>query len=558
MDGSPQHSTGRLARAVTAVSVLVVSVLLWNGLSGTIPFDSDEANHAVIGLRQYQDLASGRWMDFVRHSYRTGQFPFLHGWTLVPFYALFGTTLEAARMAGVFAFAAGAFATGHLAYRLHDDVRAGAAAAVLFATSPYMAAQAGVCMLEVPGAAATAIALALFVEGFHRSDAQRRWWPGLVAVAVLATYFIKLNFGLWVAPAIGGTWVLLALRPDRRRESLRSLALYLGVLVVVGVIWYSTEAQRAAFSEFLNNPSELVPVEEDEPGFKLPSLSWGNFSGYFGLIADDYHLHWTLGTATLLAALAGFFRRRLLERPGLIACGLLIGWTWFVLSMGFREYTLARFIATALPAIWAVAAWIVPALAERLPSPRVAAGLGVLAAAGSVGAAVVVVPPAQQAEYEIDERFNPYFDFVAEQIPDRASVMVINYTDRTTARHIGWLLSTRPGALYDTNDVKGYLGERVFASDRPVREWLTRDRPWGASDWGSYIVDVDLRPEYLDYGRVVPETVAMFRAVLTELGPRLELVAERDFPELGLSVRVLRDTEPPRHLGVDPRKRQSD
>src|SRR6185436_12723359 len=163
------------ALLVPVIAAAALAVFVAAHVARTIPFDSDEANHANLALRQFEDLRDGRFVDFLRHSYRTGQFPFLHGWTVLPWFAAFGTTMFAARAAQCLAFVVGVAATGWAAFRASgDDRRAAAFAAGLFAASPLLATFAGLCMLETPGAAMTALAIAVFTEAC-RAEGRRAW-----------------------------------------------------------------------------------------------------------------------------------------------------------------------------------------------------------------------------------------------------------------------------------------------------------------------------------------------------------------------------------------------
>jgi hypothetical protein len=550
---SPTQPTGARgpgwALFVPVVAAALVAGFVAAHVSRDVPFDSDEANHANLALRQFQDLRDGRLADFLRHSYRTGQFPFLHGWTVLPSFALFGTTLFAARVAQCAAFVVGVAATGWAAFRASGgDRRAAAIGASLFAASPLLATYAGLCMLETPGAAATAVALAVFAEAC-RDDVPRGWrWPALVAAAALATYFVKLNYGLWVAPAIGLGYVVRWLRDRSRREGLRDLAIYAGTGVLVLAIWYSTQGQRAAFMGFLHNPSQAVSVESDDPTFHLPGIKPGNFAAYFGLVASDYHTHWIVGVAVFAAFVWG--ARHALRRPAVMASVACLLWTWLVLSMGFREYPLARFIATALPALWIVAAVGAADLLRRFPDNRWILSAATASLGLGLGALCARLPSALESEYEVGTEFVPVFDFLAGAVPKKASVLVVGYTDHTSARTLEWRLSVRDGGAWRDVNVVGLNSERIFESAQRFDDWMTKPRPWGAADWETCVVDVTPGPLYEDRDVLVPETVKLWHDAVQRYAPRLTRVAERHFDEVDVTVTVWRDTAPPRHLGL--------
>lgn len=547
-EGSRRAGPGWALWLPVAAAALVAGFVAAR-VSCDIPFDSDEANHANIALRQFEDLRDGHFADFVRHSYRTGQFPFLHGWTLLPWFALLGPTLFAARVAQCAHFLLGAAATGWAAWRVAgDDRRAAAIGAGLFVACPLLATYGGLCMLETPGAATTALTLAVFAEACRSRGRRALVLHAATAAAALATYFTKLNYGLWIGPAIAAGHAVRIWRSSPRREALRHAAVYAGVALGVLAVWYSTSGQRAAFMGFLHNPAQETPVESDDPTFRLPGLSGANFFAYFGLVAARCHLHWTLGAAVLAAFARGV--RETLRRPGVAAAAVCLVWTWLVLSMGFREYANERFIASALPALWIVAAAGAADLLRRAGARPwwPLAGLGLLAAA--VGAQFAALPPRMQAEYETDTRFVPVFDFVAASVPPKSSVLVVGSTDHTSARYIEWRLGADPGRAWRDVNVVGLNSERVFESSKRLDAWMTTPRRWGAADWGTYVVEMTPGPYYPDAAIVQAETAQMWRDAVRRHEPHLVRVAERRFEELDLRVTVWRDTSPPRHLGL--------
>lgn len=546
--GAPPRGPGAPLWIAVLAAALVAGCVAAN-VSADIPFDSDEANHANIALRQYQDLRDGEWMDFVRHSYRTGQFPFLHGWMVLPSFAIFGTTLFAARVAQCIHLVIAAAAAGWAAWRISgDDRRAGAIAGGLVAASPLLASLAGLCMLEAPGAAMTAVSLACFAEAC-RSEGRRATVLHLAtAAASLATYFVKLNYGIWIVPAIGAAHAVRLLRGPDRRTALRHGLLYAGAIAVVIAVWYSTEGQRAAFRGFLHNPSQAVSIERDDPTFQVPGFHWENFFAYFGLVARDFHVHWTVGALVLAAA--AWAARRTFVAPALAAAVVCVAWTWFVLSMGFREYAMARFVTSALPALWIVAAVGAADVLRRLPQVRALPVVGGVALAACTVVQFVRLPALVRAEYEVDARFAPVFDFVTRSVPSKASMLVVGYTDHTSARTIEWAVGSAPGAEWRLFNVVALNSERIFESDAKLHAWMKSERPWGDDAWRSYVVQFETGPRYLDAAVVIPETAAMWNRAIASYGARLERTATQRFEDLDVTVTVWRDTAPPRHVGL--------
>lgn len=539
-----------LTPACAVVAAAVVAAFVAFHVSATIPFDSDEANHANLALRQYQDLRDGRLLDFLRHSYRTGQFPFFHGWTVVPWFAALGATTFAARVAQCLHFVVGCAATAWAAHHATGgDRRAGGVAGLLFAASPALAVWSGLCMLETPGAAMSALALLAFAASLRAHGRAAARLDVATAGAVLATWFTKLNYGIWILPAIGLGYVASwAWRRDERRARAVALLRYVGVLVVVLGAWYSTASARAQFHGFLTNPAQAVSVVEDDPTFRLPGLSAANFTAYFGLVAGGFHVHWAIGAVVMLAAAAGAWRGLRERNAAIVAAAACVAWTWISLSFEFREYAMTRFVAPALPALWICAACGAAPLLRRAAEGRIARAAGwTLLAGGLVACALQVragLAPAR--EYEVDARFRPVFDHLAGTLRPPASVMVVNYTDHTSARTLAWELGSRPGGSYRAFDVTGLIAERIYESDRLFDAWLDTPRPWGDASWGGYVVEMIPGPRYFDAAVVVPATVALWRAAVERRGAgRLEEASRTRFDDLDLTVVVWRDLRPP-------------
>lgn len=532
----------RMTLAAAAVAVVVGGVA-WSHRG--IPFDSDEANHANIGLRQWQDLREFRFADFLRHSYRTGQFPFLHGWSLVPFFAALGQTEFAARIAQVAWYLVGVLATGAAAGRLAgDDKRVGGFAAALFAMSPLLTGHAGLCMLETPGAAATAVTLLAFVEA-ARFDGARAWRRDvLVALCVLATYFVKHNYGIVLFPAVLLGYAAMLVPSGGRKRAASGLVVFTATIAGTLAAWYASPSQRAAFRGFLTNPAQAVAVVEDDAAFRIPAFLPDNFTAYPPLVAVEYHVHWTVGIAVFLLFLAGLWRLVRIREPAGVPAAAVFGGTWLMLSLGFREYALSRFIANALPGLWIVAAVGAAPLLRRIPATSAGQrGTALLLLAG-FGAHALMLPARMKDDLENDGRYAPVFAAVVDRIPRPADVLVVNYTDAVSVRTLDWRLATRPGASPGDHVLKGLIAERVYGSDREFDAWMDDRRPWGRAGEPreSFVVEVNPGPSVQP---VVPETVERWRRALGRRGERLERVAQWSFPELDLGVVLWRDRTPP-------------
>jgi 4-amino-4-deoxy-L-arabinose transferase-like glycosyltransferase len=467
---------------------------------------------------------------------------------VLPWFAALGTTEFAARAAQVLHFVVGAGATAWAAHRASGyDLRAGGLAGAFFALSPLLAALSGLCMLETPGAAMTALTLACLASALDAEGRRAAFLDVATGAAVLATWFTKLNYGIWVLPAVAVGYVVPWRRSCDGRRVLLGLARSLGTVVLCLGAWYASPSQRAAFHGFLTNPAQAVSVVEDDPTFRLPGFRLDNFTGYFRLVAEEYHVHWTVGTLALVLFVVGTVRAVRQRNGAAAGAAACVVWTWLSLSMGFREYAMARFIAPALPAMWIVAAYGAAPLVARVAASTVALVVERVLLLAALVAQVLLFRAKLEAEYEVDARFRPVFAWLRETLPARASVMVVNYTDHVSARTLVWELGTRPGSGCRDIDVKGLIAERVYESDRLFGEWMDRPRAWGDSTWASIVVEMEPGPAYPDRAVVQDATVAMWARAVRERteAHRLGLAASRRFLALDLRVRVWRDRSPP-------------
>jgi hypothetical protein len=205
---------------VIAVVVLVllataalVAQLVRTVTTAAIPFDTDEANHAVDGWEVYHALAAGSPADLSRAVVRQGFYPPVHSFFVATAYAVAGPGLATSRLPTVVNFALSlallAWLTVRLGRRQPDAaptgawwVVAAAACAVAFAiTSPVYVSQAVLVMQEITGALLGLVLLLVVDQADH---AVRKRWRWLVAAALVATTIAltKYSFGLFYLPGL--------------------------------------------------------------------------------------------------------------------------------------------------------------------------------------------------------------------------------------------------------------------------------------------------------------------------------------------------------------------
>jgi len=162
----------------------------------------DEALHLLLGELLAADLRHGDLWALAYDVYRMSTWPPLHATMLALVFLVTGPSMVAGRLLSWFSFAGLAGVTGILAHRLapKPNAVAPAVAVVLLATCTPLAPFAGQAMLECPGLLLFTATLVAF-----DIDARRHASPATqvgLAAASIATYLVRLNYGLLVVMAL--------------------------------------------------------------------------------------------------------------------------------------------------------------------------------------------------------------------------------------------------------------------------------------------------------------------------------------------------------------------
>ncbi len=200
------------AVAVLAAS-LVVAREIWERLIlGGGPFHWDEATHALLGLLIAEDLRHHDGFGLLYDTYRQVTWTPLHSWLVGGTFAVVGASRETARIVSLAAFVVLAQTTYWAGWFLLERRRelAGAIAALFVLTSPFLAANAAQCMIEVPGLTLlTAVALLYFALPWEASRTAQL----LLGCTLAATYFMKSNYGVLIVLAlVTDLWIANDLR----------------------------------------------------------------------------------------------------------------------------------------------------------------------------------------------------------------------------------------------------------------------------------------------------------------------------------------------------------
>ena len=368
----PALLRGRAAVASAAVLAAALGFFWGATLEPTHAWGWDETMHAELpAVRMLLLAGRGEWGAALEVLHGCAQYPF--GWPVVLalVQGVFGVAEGVARLAGIGAWAFTLWLLFLCGRELVDlaQPRRGAElvpwlAFALAALAPLPLAFAGTLFLEVPFAAAMALALFLWLR---RSREDAGVALDLAAGAALAAAcFVKWNYGLLLAAGLGldalvGA-VLLA-----RRGSPRPALVRLGAVSVVplfAALWWfvlplplgaATAAEhRAAFVGFLGGNRDGASTE-----FSVRALHW---IGYFAISGRMLVL-------LLVGVLAAVLSRDVV-RPGVRALFLVL-----VCMAGpilVHPFHLDRFLIPIGPPLWLLAALGLSRVLPTAPQPRAA------------------------------------------------------------------------------------------------------------------------------------------------------------------------------------------
>ena len=258
--------------ALAAVTLLALAWVL--PLDATIAWGWDETMHAAgPSWRFASALSTGDLGGFFRALDACERYPFAFPLALALEQLVFGISEHGARVFGTLLWCATILAVFALGRRAGGKASAGWIALLATATSPLALSFAGTALLEVPSAAALALALLAWIrrreEGLELRVQRRR---DLAAGAALAlVFFTKFNYGLllWAALALDELAQLATARVPTRRENLRRTG-WTALVPLVALAWWfllplpgglaSAAAHRTAFLDWITGNQDLPPA----------------------------------------------------------------------------------------------------------------------------------------------------------------------------------------------------------------------------------------------------------------------------------------------------------
>lgn len=333
--------------ALLAVSLLA---LAWIGpLQAGIAWGWDETMHTALPawrmLTAAEALAPGAFFDAL---HACDRYPFAYPLLLALEQGLFGISEHGARVLGTIVWCATLLAVFALGRRAGGTF-AGWLALLAAASCPLALSFAGTALLEVPSAAALALALLAWVRRRETeiAAAERGRRDLAAGTCVALAFFTKFNYGLLLALALALDEALelaSAVRRGASTPALRSTLRLASIPALAGLWWFVLPlpgafelgaAHRAAFWDWIRGNQDQAPAS-----WRVKLL---NLAAFF---APNPRVLAVL----LIGALAAL---RQVRRPALRACALVLA----VLSVAVlsHRFHLARFLIPLGPALWMLA-----------------------------------------------------------------------------------------------------------------------------------------------------------------------------------------------------------
>lgn len=288
--------------ATLAAAVLLLNLIGQTVLTTPIPFDIDEANHALDGWEVYHALVSGDLRGLIQAVTGQAFYPPLFSLIIAAYYLVFGPGLFASRMPTVVNFAGlilGLFGiTFYLVRRSFQARKEENSPAVILAllgagfttalliTSPTIIRNSAISMLEITGAL-WVLPLMYLSAQLETLDRKHRWTPVLLAgLVVMLSFVTKYTFGLFfglglMAAIPSQTWPW---KVSRRKWV--ETGVVAGIFSLFVVIWITITRRESMFLFFTDHPS-YVPFLTVENLLFYPRewLTSYSISPFIGVLA---------------------------------------------------------------------------------------------------------------------------------------------------------------------------------------------------------------------------------------------------------------------------------
>lgn len=447
--------------SVTLSTILLLFLLLFLTLliflgqvvhSQPIPFDNDEANHALDGWNVYHALQAGSPAAVFDAIRRQSFYPPLHSLMLAVAYHLDEPGLAASRWPGVLSLALLFPALGALIVALARRqappqsraevwvlVFGAAFTMALAASGPVLITNAVLCMLELPGAllAVGVLWLAHITEFGSTERPYRRSGLLLLGGLLAALFLTKYTFGLFYAPALLAA-MLTPTWPWRLPRSVWLAALRpQAVLAVLLAAWLSITDPAGVWRFFTDHPA-YVDRWSAENLLYLPRL-W----------LEGYNAGPVLAIPAIILAALGVWRYRACLSVRLAAWAVLAA----TLALTISTTNEPRHWLVVMPALWLLVGLglvfvlgLVFAAGQRPYQLSLLAALLVLLWSSQLGPRLPAWPAALQAELEGEPVFTTLQRNILQRVDPAQPILLLgDWHDQNNLLAFRWLAAVESG-----------------------------------------------------------------------------------------------------------------
>ncbi|MDY6937193.1 MAG: hypothetical protein SWY16_05950 [Cyanobacteriota bacterium] len=294
--------------AIATAGFVLLVFLLYTVATTTIPFDNDEANHAVDGWQVYWALVHLNPSDLYRAIVNQSFYPPVHSIFVAISYLLAGPGIAASRMPSVVIAAVTVLGMAGLVWQISRSrsvdpwlcVSGATLSATLAIFNLNFILSSTLCMLEMTGAMLGVLLVAIAYR-IDRVGKRRSAWVAASAIVATTIFLTKYSFGLFfgcglVAAFFGANFPGTLVRRQKLqfdRPIRRDIAIVLGIYAIVIGVWVFVTHRPTMWLFFSGHPSYA------------PFWSLENLLFYPKAWLMDYSSHAIVGVFALILAIVG-------------------------------------------------------------------------------------------------------------------------------------------------------------------------------------------------------------------------------------------------------------
>lgn len=414
--------------------------------SSSIPFDTDEADHANPSLLLYTSLKHGSVSGVYEAITRQAFYPPAYSIVVAANYLISGPSFSSSRSPALFCFALYTLLIFIAVYKFLNQspgpLAAICAALSVFAavSSPISIENSALCMLELPGI----LTVTLCTLAFIHYEKVKVGYRGvlLVCITALLAFFTKYNFGIMCIPATLATLYFTSngkfFSTTRLMAPLRAAAFF-----TCSIALWTVLTDSSAFKHF------FIGHKSYDPRFSEKNI-------YFELNSwlTSYCLNWYFAAGILVLALIGAWSFR--KRPTVVFSFFNVAFSAFILFLSTTNEE--RHFMVALPSMLFLGAVGAFTLLQRLSVRGAYVVSGILAALICYFSlsSITETKTKIRAQYEGEAAFSKLFQFIYEHTSPSGPVLLYGISDDFSIEALRWYFSLQSGKLYPQIKLDAY------------------------------------------------------------------------------------------------------